>query len=127
MGAALERGKDLIAWYEAVKERALESILNGTKVPGWKAVEGRSVRVWSDQDKAIEKLMASGVESAIIYDQVPKSLSQLEKVLGPAKFKELVGEYVVKPQGKPTLVVESDKRADFSSAVADFAAVTENR
>lgn len=127
MGTALERGKDLIAWYEAVKERALESILNGAKVPGWKAVEGRSIRVWSDQDKAIEKLLASGVDLAIIYDQVPKTLSQLEKVLGTAKFKELVGEYVVKPQGKPTLAVESDKRADFSSAAADFASVAGNK
>lgn len=123
MGEALERGKDLVEWYTAVKERALEAILNGTKIPGWKAVEGRSIRAWADQDKAIEKLLDSGIEFAIIYDQVPKTLSQLEKVLGAKKFNELVGEYVVKPQGKPTLAAASDKRADFSSAVTDFAGV----
>lgn len=123
MGDVLERGKNLVAWYETVKEKALEAILGGEKVPGWKCVEGRSTRVWSNQDMALEKLEASGVERAIIYDSVPKTLAQLEKLLGTAKFSELVGEFVVKPQGKPTLAAESDSRKEFNSAVADFAGV----
>lgn len=123
MGDVLERGKTLVAWYEAVKERALNSILNGEKIPGWKAVEGRSSRVWSDQDKAIDKLIADGIDRAVIYDSVPKTLAQLEKVLGKKKFEEMVGEFVVKPQGKPTLADESDSRKEFSSAAADFAGV----
>lgn len=125
MGAALERGKNLVAWYESIKEKALESILNGTKVPGWKAVEGRSSRVWADQDKALEKLQASGIDRAIIYDSVPKTLAQLEKLLGTAKFRELVGDLVVKPQGKPALASADDSRKEFNSAVADFAGVAE--
>ena len=125
-GEVLERGKNLTAWYEAVKDQALQSILNGTHVPGWKAVEGRSIRAWSDQDQALDRLKANGVDPATIYDQVPKSLSQLEKVLGAAKFKELVGDLIVKPMGKPTLATESDRRADYSSAAADFAAVAQN-
>lgn len=125
MGAVLERGKNLVAWYESIKEKALESILNGTKVPGWKAVEGRSSRVWADQDKALEKLQASGIDRAIIYDSVPKTLAQLEKLLGTAKFRELVGDLVVKPQGKPALAPADDSRKEFNSAVADFAGVAE--
>lgn len=125
-GEILERGKNLTAWYEAVKAQALEAILNGTHIPGWKAVEGRSVRAWSDQDQALDRLKANGVDPAIIYDQVPKSLAQLEKILGAAKFKEIVGDLVVRPQGKPALTTESDKRAEYNSAAADFAAVAQN-
>lgn len=126
MGIVLERGKNLVAWYESIKEKALEALLNGTAVPGWKCVEGRSTRVWTDQDKALEKLQASGVERAIIYDSVPKTLAQLEKVLGTAKFKELVGEFVTKPQGKPTLATADDSRKEYNSATSDFAEVAAN-
>ena len=120
IGDALERGKTLIAWYESLQKVALDKLLNGTKIPGYKVVEGRSSRSWSDQDKALETLESNGIERAIIYDTVPKSLAQLEKVLGKSKFTELVGNYVIKPQGKPTLAPENDKRIEFNSAVADF-------
>lgn len=123
MGAVLEKGKFLVEWYDAVKTKALESLLNGEKIPGYKVVEGRSSRVWTDQDAALEKLQANGIDRAVIYDSVPKTLAQLEKLLGMAKFKELVGEFVTKPQGKPTLAPESDPRNEFNSAAADFAGV----
>lgn len=124
IGSVLSRGGSLVNWYNAVKEKALELILSGTAIPGYKAVEGRSSRCWSDQDKALDKLIASGLDRAIIYDSVPKSLAQLEKVLGETKFKELVGEFVVKPQGKPSLAVASDSRKEFNSAATDFAGVS---
>lgn len=126
ISAVLERGQNLAVWYESVKEKALEALLNGTKIPGYKVVEGRSTRIWTDQDKALEKLQSSGIDRAVIYDSVPKTLAQLEKLLGTAKFKELVGEFVTKPQGKPALATESDSRKEFNSAVADFAAVAKN-
>lgn len=123
MGEVLKRGETLVSWYETVKEKALESLLNGEKIPGYKVVEGRSTRCWTDQDKALDKLQESGVDRAVIYDSVPKTLAQLEKLLGTAKFKELVGEFVTKPQGKPTLALETDSRKEFNSAAADFAGV----
>lgn len=121
MGEVLKRGETLVSWYESVKEKALESLLNGEKIPGYKVVEGRSTRCWTDQDKALDRLQESGVDRAVIYDSVPKTLAQLEKLLGTAKFKELVGEFVTKPQGKPTLALETDSRKEFNSAAADFA------
>lgn len=127
IGDALERGQSIIAWYEALKENALESILNGTEVPGWKAVEGRSLRCWSDQDKAFEKLQEAGIDRAVIYDSVPRTLAQLEKQLGKKKFKELVGDLVIKPQGKPTLASADDSRKEYSKAATDFAAVAEKK
>lgn len=123
MGEVLKRGETLVSWYESVKEKALESLLNGEKIPGYKVVEGRSTRCWTDQDKALDRLQESGVDRAVIYDSVPKTLAQLEKLLGTAKFKELVGEFVTKPQGKPTIAPESDSRQPFSSAASDFAGV----
>lgn len=123
MGEVLKRGETLVSWYETVREKALESLLNGEKIPGYKVVEGRSTRCWTDQDKALDKLQESGVDRAVIYDSVPKTLVQLEKLLGTARFKELVGEFVTKPQGKPTLALETDSRKEFNSAAADFAGV----
>lgn len=123
MGDVLKRGETLVSWYETVREKALESLLNGEKIPGYKVVEGRSTRCWTDQDKALDKLQESGVDRAVIYDSVPKTLAQLEKLLGTARFKELVGEFVTKPQGKPTLALETDSRKEFNSAAADFAGV----
>ena len=123
MGEVLKRGETLVSWYETVREKALESLLNGEKIPGYKVVEGRSTRCWTDQDKALDKLQESGVDRAVIYDSVPKTLAQLEKLLGTVRFKELVGEFVTKPQGKPTLALETDSRKEFNSAAADFAGV----
>ena len=124
ISAVLERGKNLAEWFKTVQEKALEMMLNGDKIPGYKVVEGRSQRTWTDQDKALEKLQSSGIERAVIYDSVPKTLAQLEKLLGKAKFDELVSEFVFKPQGKPTLALADDPRKEFNSAAADFAGVT---
>jgi len=127
ISTALEYGKNLVHWYDALKEKALEVILNGTKIPGWKAVEGKSSRVWSDQDKALEKLQTEGIERAVIYDSVPKTLAQLEKLLGAKKFNELVGNFVTKPRGKPALASSDDSRKDYNSAADDFAAVADKK
>ena len=123
IGEALKKGEILVNWYEALQKTALEKLLSGAEIPGYKVVEGRSSRAWTNQDKALETLQNSGIERAVIYDSVPKSLAQIEKMLGATKFAELVGSYVFKPQGKPTLANATDKRPIFNSAVADFAAV----
>ena len=126
LGDVLERGKMLVEWYKSVQEKALETLLGGTAVPGYKLVEGRSQRQWSDADKAIDELMKNGIERATIYDYVPKTLAQLEKVIGKTKFNEYVGQYVVKPKGKPTLAPESDPREVYNDAKADFAEVAKS-
>lgn len=123
LSAVLKLGANLVAWYDAVKQTALDTLLAGTPIPDFKVVEGRSSRAWSDQDKALETLQASGIDRALIYDTVPKTLAQLEKMLGKPKFQELVGQFVIKPQGRPTLATASDKRKEYSSAATDFAAV----
>jgi len=123
MSEVLKRGETLTDWFKTVKANALELILSGTQIPGYKVVEGRSNRAWSDQDRALEKLMISGIERAAIYDSVPKTLAQIEKMLGKTKFDELVGDFVIRPQGAPTLAVESDPKPAYNSAAVDFVAV----
>lgn len=123
IGALLVRAEGLVAWYNDLKEYALAACLNGKTIPGWKAVEGRSTRAWTDQDAALEALMAGGVEEAIIYDRVPKTLAQLEKVIGKQRFGELVGGMITKSPGKPALAAESDKRPAYNGAAADFSEV----
>lgn len=87
-GDYLKKGATLTAWYEALKQSAFVKLLSDCRIPGYKIVEGRSSRTWTDQDAALEKLQAAGIERAVIYDSVPKSLAKLEKMLGVAKFKE---------------------------------------
>ena len=123
IGTLLVRAEGLVAWYNDLKEYALVACLNGKTIPGWKAVEGRSTRAWTDQDAALEALMAGGVEEAIIYDRVPKTLAQLEKVIGKQRFGELVGGMITKSPGKPALAAESDKRPAYNGAAADFSEV----
>ena len=120
---ALKKGEMLIDWYEALQKTALEKLLSGDEIPGYKVVEGRSSRTWTNQDEALETLQNAGIEKAVIYDSVPKSLAQLEKLLGATKFAELVGKYVFKPTGKPTLASSDDKRPVFNSAKSDFSTV----
>lgn len=120
LGDILRRGKGIAAWLKDLEDYALKAALAGETVPGWKAVEGRSLRVWSDQDKALQALEDSGLPREVIYDTVPKSLSQLEKLVGKAEFTARVGAYITKPVGKPTLVEESDKRPPYSPALAAF-------
>lgn len=122
----LEKGKHLISWYKAVENKSLEMALSGIEIPGWKVVEGKSTRIWADQDKALEKLQTAGVDEAIIYDRVPKTLAQLEKLIGKTEFKEMVGDLIIKPQGKPVLVTSDDARDTYNSAVTDFISVASN-
>ena len=116
----LELGENLVNWYNSVKESALNTILQGTKVPGWKAVASRGRRAWTNEKEAIQKLIASGIARETVYSEAPKTLAQIEKQLGKKTFSELVGEYVAQKQGTPALVRESDKRAEYNSAVTDF-------
>lgn len=109
----LTRAKGILDWIKDLEEEALRAVLAGETVPGYKAVEGRSNRAFKSTDRALEILKGAGYEEAMLYERKPLSLSKLEGLVGKARFKDLLGDEVVKPQGKPTLVEESDKRAPF--------------
>ncbi|MCQ4638618.1 DUF2800 domain-containing protein [Anaerovorax odorimutans] len=124
IGPILKQAKDLKAWASDLEEWALKEVLSGGTVPGWKAVEGRSVRKFADQDKAFQILACSGmVEEEMLYVRKPHTLSEIEKMLGKKEFRELLADQVVKPPGKPTLAPEEDEREPITlqtSAEEDF-------
>lgn len=120
----LQRGKGLVAWYEDLQGYARDAILAGRPVPGWKVVEGRSRRAFTDTDKALAALIAAGYQEPVLYERKPLTLAALEKVCGKARFAEICGEFVTTPPGSPTLVEESDKRAPYSTAAAEAEAMS---
>ena len=44
----------------------------------------------------------------------------MTKLLGKKNFDSLLGSFIEKPQGKPTLVPETDKRPIWNTANEDF-------
>ncbi len=126
IGALLVRGKELVAWYKDLEEYALNALLNGKPIPGWKAVAGRSNRTFTDQDAALAAVIAAGYNEAMVYERKPKTLTELEKLMGKAEFKEKIGCFIIKPVGKPTLAPMTDSREPYNPAAADFAEVNEN-
>ena len=121
----IKRGEILVAWYEDLKDYALQAILTGKTIPGFKVVAGKSNRAFKDEDAAFKAIMAGGYEEAMLYERKAKSLSALEKMIGKKDFESLVGKYVIKPMGKPTLVDAADKRPDYNEAAKDFEGITD--
>lgn len=119
----LTRADGIKKWLASIEEFAFTEALNGKKWEGFKLVEGRSNRAYSDADAVAEALINGGVDPAIIFDKKLKTITTLEKDLGKKPFNELVGELIIKPTGKPTLVPECDKRSEWNradNAVEDF-------
>ncbi len=103
--------KDMVDWAKALEEDALASALAGETIPGWKIVEGRSVRKITDQDGLVKVLKKEGYTEDEFYKPVQiKGLGDLEKLIGKKQFDELSKPYIEKPPGKPTLAPENDKR-----------------
>lgn len=118
MGKYLQQGQDVAKWLSDLQDCALQECLAGRDVPGWKAVEGRSTRKWTDMDAAFGRLIESGINAAVLWERKPVTLAQIEKIVGKKDFAECVGKYVVKEPGKPALVQESDNRPAITSRVA---------
>jgi hypothetical protein len=110
LGRYLKVAQQLKDWADDMASYALTCCLDGKEVPGWKAVRGRGNREFTDMDAAFNVLKANKYNEAILYERVPMTLAQAEKVVGPKKFNQLVGKFIVKKPGKPTLAPESDKR-----------------
>ena len=107
---ALIQGKRLAKWLSEIEEYALRACLDGKEIPGFKAVEGRSVRVWTDADAAFLAARAQGIPEEMLYERKPITLAAMEKLMGKRHFLDTMAAYVTTPPGKPTLVPETDKR-----------------
>lgn len=122
IGEYLKKGKDVAAWVSDLKDYALNECLAGRSINGWKAVEGRSTRKWSNEDLALNTLIATGVDSSLLYETKPLTLAKIEKLVS-TKEMAAVADYIIKPPGSPTLVEESDKRKAINTIEEAFKGV----
>lgn len=127
IGDLLIRGAELVSWYKDLEEYALSTLLNSGEIPGWKCVAGRSLRTFTDQDAALKAVIAAGYDESLVYERKAKTLTELEKLMGKTEFAEKIGQFVIKPMGKPTLAPMSDRREPYNPAASDFAGLSENQ
>ena len=121
----LSRLDDLTKWANEIAAYAQDAAINhGKQWNGFKLVEGRSVRKYSDEAAVVAAATAAGYRD--IYKKSLISITEMEKLMGKKTFTEVLGGLVIKPQGKPTLVPASDKRpAIHTGANHDFTEITE--
>lgn len=116
IGQVLFKIDQLEKWAKDVKAYAQEQAVNHEEtIPGWKVVEGRSNRKYVDEEKVLE-VLKPGHELDKIAPRKILGITAMEKVLGKKLFASNLGDLVIKPKGKPTLVPESDKRPALNSA-----------
>lgn len=109
MGETLKELEGIETWLANLKAALESKLLSGEVVKGWKIVAGRSNRKYTDEAAIAEALKAEGIED---FYQPRKilTITNMEKRLGKKVFNRVVRPYVIKPEGKPTLAEESDKR-----------------
>ena len=122
IGDILGRVDELSKWAKSVKDYALQSaVSNGEQFPGWKLVRGRANRKLVDNGDVAGLLLAAGIPADQIYSL--KGLTDLEEIVGKKQLADILGDRIVKPEGKPTLAPWNDRRQEIParSAADDFA------
>lgn len=108
---------ELVSWASDIKEYALKQAISGKNWAGWKLVEGRSNRKYTNEAAVAKTVENAGLDP---YEKKVLGVTAMQKLLGKARFDELLSPYIEKPQGKPTLVPESDKRPAMTTIIDDF-------
>ena len=114
---------ELVSWASDIKEYALQQALSGKEWTGFKIVEGRSNRRYSNESAVIDAVEKAGLDP---YEKKLLGITAMQKLLGKSRFDELLTAYIEKPQGKPTLVPDSDKRPAMNTAKNDFMEENDN-
>ena len=112
-GKILEQAGDIQSWLADLESLVSSTLLAGQPVEGWKMVEGRSNRRFTDELKVVAAMKAAGYDESLLYERKLITLTQMEKDFGKKAVAEALGELIVKPQGKPTLAPAKDKRPEF--------------
>lgn len=117
IAAILPKIDQLISWGNDLKEFALTQAQAGTHYEGFKVVEGRSSRKYTDEAVVAAAVTDAGFDP---YEKKLLGVTAMTTLLGKKRFDELLGGLIYKPPGKPALVPESDKRPAMNSAKDDF-------
>lgn len=113
----LKKIDGLIAWATDIKDYAFQSALSGTAWNDFKLVEGRSNRKYADESQVASIVSAAGFDP---YEHKVLGITAMTSLLGKKRFEEILGSYIEKPKGKPTLVPKSDNRPAIQTAGDDF-------
>ncbi len=108
LSEVLNSAEELSSWCDDIKEYATSLLLSGGSIEGFKLVEGRSIRKYSDEESVAKVVEDAGYNP---YEQKVLGITAMTGLLGKKRFNELLSSFIVKPQGKPTLAKESDKRS----------------
>ena len=108
----------LNSWVQDLLAYATQAAVNGKSWPGYKLVAGRTVRKYTSEAEVIKAATEAGYTD--IYKTTLLGVGDLEKRMGRKRFGEVLGKFIVKPAGAPTLVPETDSRKPYSDAASDF-------
>ena len=120
----LSRADGLIAWAGGVKEYALKQALNGRKITGWKVVESRQARKFTDDASVCARVSAAGYDP---YEKKMLGVAGMEKLLGRKGFRNLLSDLVTWQAGKPVLAPADDKRPEYVPASVEFMEREDNK
>lgn len=112
---ALSRAEVLQKWVKELSKYALSEALEGHAIPGWKVVEGRSNRAFTDEAKVVEAAINAGYARALLYKSSLIGITDMERLMGRKNFASVLGGLVTKPAGAPKLAPESDARPALTS------------
>jgi hypothetical protein len=115
---ALENKKLIVGWLDAVEKHVSGVLFDGGKFDGFKLVQGRASRKWSDEDSAVAAMLTLKEEKDI-YKKSLITAAQAEKLVGKNNY-HLISDHIVKLEGKPTLALESDKRKSVDNIIEMF-------
>jgi len=113
---AYESADFIKKWCDDVKSTVLKEAVSGKKWEGYKLVEGRSTRQFTSETAVIEVLEENLFSASQYMNFELKGLGDLEKLLGKKEFTAVLDPLLTKPEGAPTLVVESDKREEIGKS-----------
>lgn len=118
IAVVLNKADALKKWAEEVYSYAQnEAVMNHKEWPGFKLVLGRSNRRYTDETDVAQAAEQAGYTD--IYKKSLIGVTEMERLMGKKTFNEILGKLVYKPEGKITLVPDSDKREAVKTATAE--------
>ena len=106
----LKKAAGMSEWLKSIEGTVFSALMDGGTVPGWKLVEGRSTRRYTDEEEIAKRLRKAKYKVSEIYEKKLLGISKMEKLLGKKQMGDLIGDLIEKPRGAAKLAPESDKR-----------------
>lgn len=119
VATVLTYGPLVSSWVKKIVEESIIKLQNKEKIPGFKLVSGRGKRSFRNEDDVVDILLGEGYESYHIFDPKLNSLTAIEKMVGPKRFKTLFEDYVINVPGKAQIAPEDDERPAIGASAAD--------